>query len=75
MSKALSRLAVTLKWLAGLWIVGWTLYLTLLDDARLLTVEGLLNALATLLVPAAFAFGLSLVLDRLQQTSQRIQRT
>jgi hypothetical protein len=58
------RLAVTLRWLTGLWIVGWTLYVTIWDNARLGSVEGMMTALAALLVPAILAFGLSWGLDR-----------
>jgi hypothetical protein len=58
------RLSVMLRWLTGLWIVGWTLYVTIWDNARLASVEGMISALAALLVPAVLAFGLSWGLDR-----------
>lgn len=75
MNKALPRLAITLRWLSGLWIVGWSLYITLWDDARLSTVRGLTDGLAILLIPAAISFGLSCGLERIQQTDQSTRRT
>jgi hypothetical protein len=62
--------AVTFRWLAGLWILGWALYVTLWDDTRLSSVESTLASLAILLIPAALAFGISCVLDR----SSKVER-
>jgi uncharacterized membrane protein YfhO len=70
MDKMLLRLAVSLRWLAVLWLVGSTLYLTLWDNVRLSTVETMLAGLATVLVPAAVVFGLSCLLDRLGRKVQ-----
>jgi hypothetical protein len=57
-----SLITVTLRWLAILWILGYAVYVTLGDGTRLSSVEGALACLATLLIPAAVAFGLSWVL-------------
>jgi hypothetical protein len=64
MDKPVHILAVTFRWLAGLWLVGWALYVTFWDGSRLSSVEGTLPSLAMLLIPAAVAIGLSWVLDR-----------
>ena len=53
------RLAVTLRWLAVLWMVVWPVYVAFWDAGRLATVEGMATALATLLIPAVLAWGLS----------------
>jgi hypothetical protein len=70
MYKPLHVVAVTFRWLAGLWILGWALYVTLWDDTRLSSVKGTLASLAMLLIPAALAFGISCVLDR----SSKVER-
>lgn len=70
MEKSLQSMAVTLRWLAGLWIVGWTLYTTLWDDSRLSSVEGMMTGLATLLIPAAVALGFSWGLRRTRKPAQ-----
>jgi hypothetical protein len=57
-------IAVALRWLATLWVLAYAVYVTLGDGSRLSSVEGMLRCLATLLVPAALAFGLSWVLSR-----------
>ena len=59
------RLAVTLRWLAVLWMVVWAVYVALWDAGRLATVEGMATALAALLIPAVLAWGLSWGLERL----------
>jgi hypothetical protein len=59
------RLAVTLRWLAVLWMVGWAVYVAFWDAGRLATVEGMATTLAALLIPAVLAWGLSWGLDRL----------
>ena len=64
MDKPLHAVAVTFRWLAGLWILGWALYVTFWDDTRLSSVAGTLISLAMLLIPAALVIGLSWVLDR-----------
>lgn len=64
MDKPLHVVAVTFRWLAGLWILGWALYVTFWNDTRLSSLEGTLISLALLLIPAALAIGLSWVLDR-----------
>lgn len=61
----LPRVAAALRWLSGLWLVAWPLYITLSDNSRLSAVAGMMNAVATLLIPAALAFGLSCALDQL----------
>jgi hypothetical protein len=65
-----SVIAVTLRWLAILWVLGYALYVALGDGTRLSTVEGTLACLATLLIPASFAFGLSCVLGRYSALSR-----
>jgi hypothetical protein len=65
MDKPTALLAVALRWLAGLWLVGWTLYLVFWAQNWLSTMEGVKTGLATLLLPPAFAFGVSCGLDRL----------
>jgi len=70
MDKPLHVVAVTFRWLAGLWILGWALYVTLCDDTRLSSLESTLISLAMLLIPAALAIGLSWVLDR----SSKVER-
>ena len=64
MDKPLSRLAVALRWLAGLWLFGWPLYLVFWAQKWLSTIEGVKTGLAILLIPAALAFGLSWGLGR-----------
>ena len=60
-----SRLAVTLRWLAVLWMVGWAVYVAFWDAGRLATLEDMATALAALLLPAVLAWGFSWGLDRL----------
>jgi hypothetical protein len=71
MDMRVTRLAVALRWLAGVWLVGWTVYVTIWDSARLGTLEGMTTALAALLIPAAMAWGLSWGLDRLPRADRR----
>ena len=59
------RLAVTLRWLAVLWMVVWAVYVAFWGGGRLATVEGMATALAALLIPAVLAWGLSWGLERL----------
>jgi len=75
MEKPAQSLAVALRWLAGLWIVGWTLYSTLWDDSRLSSVEGMMRGLATLLIPAAVALGFSWRLARSRKPVQTAAAT
>jgi hypothetical protein len=70
MEKSLQSLAVALRWLAGLWIVGWTLYSTLWDDSRLSSMEGMVRGLATLLIPAVVALSFSWRLARSRKPVQ-----
>ena len=65
MGMRVSRLAVTLRWLAVLWMVGWAVYVAFWDAGRMATVEGTAATLAVLLIPAGLAWGLSSGLDRL----------
>jgi hypothetical protein len=60
-----SRLAVTLRWLAVLWMVGWAVYVAFWDAGRLATLEGMAAALAALLIPAILAWVLAWGLDRM----------
>ncbi len=62
MDKQRNRLSVSLNWLAVLWLVGWTLYVTLRGDAEAERDRGV--ELAVLLIPAALAYAVSWVLDR-----------
>jgi hypothetical protein len=75
MDKPLSRLAVALRWLAGLWLFGWPLYLVFWAQNWLSTIEGVKTGLATLLIPAALALGLSWGLDRGLASGGRSRRT
>ena len=59
------RLAVTLRWLAVLWMVVWAVYVAFWDGGRLATVEGMATALAALLIPAVLAWALSWGLEYL----------
>ena len=66
MDLRVSRLAVPLRWLAVLWMVGWAVYVAFWDAGRMATVEGTASTLAVLLIPAGLAWGLSSGLDRLR---------
>jgi hypothetical protein len=65
------RLAVTLRWFAGLWLVGWSLYIVFAAENWTTRLAGVTTALAALLIPAALAFGLSWWLDRLPSANRR----
>ncbi len=65
MDTRVSRLAVTLRWLAVLWMVGWAVYVAFWDAGRLATLDGMVAALAALLIPAVLAWVLAWGLDRL----------
>jgi hypothetical protein len=69
MDNLIQRFAVLLRWLSALWLVAMTLYLAIWDNSRLATVEGTLTGLATLLIPAAVAFGISCLVERLAKTA------
>ena len=58
MDMRVSRLAV-------LWMVGWAVYVAFWDAGRLATLEGMVAALAALLIPAVLAWVLAWGLDRL----------
>ena len=64
MDKQRHRLSVSLNWLAVLWLVGWTLFVTFRGDGLLTVTRDIGVELAALLIPAAFAFALSWTLDR-----------
>jgi len=64
MDKVLPRLSVALRWFAGLWLVGWTLYIVFEAENWTTRLNGVTTALAALLIPAFLAFGLSWALDR-----------
>ena len=72
MDKLLRRVAIVLRWLCGLWLVAWALYTTLWDNTRLADVAGMIIAVATLLIPAALAFGFSCLLGLLAKTVSNV---
>jgi hypothetical protein len=64
MDKPLSRMAAPLRWLAGLWLVGWALYVTFWDESRSIAIEDTMTELEALLIPAALMLAVSWALDR-----------
>jgi hypothetical protein len=65
MDTLLPRLSVVLRWFAGLWLVGWTLYIVFEAENWTTRLDGVTTALAALLIPAFLAFGFSWALDRI----------
>ena len=65
MDKLIPRLSEVLKWFAGLWLVGWTLYIVFAAENWTTSFRGVKTALAALLIPAVLAFGSSWALDRI----------
>lgn len=57
-------LAGSLRWLGALWLVGWALYVTHQNEGRAASTEGMMFALAVLLIPVVVAYALSWALDR-----------
>ena len=56
-------LAATLRWLAVLWLVGWTLYATVWDDSSAFYLRNTMFELGALLIPAVLAFGVASQVD------------
>jgi hypothetical protein len=66
MVKTLNGVAIVLRWLAGLWLVGWALYVTLRKPISP-GWEGTLIDLALLLIPAVLLFAASCAATRYQR--------
>jgi len=73
MAKTVDRLAVALRWFAGLWLVVWATYATLIEDYS--STHETMVAVALLLIPSALAFGVSCLLSRLAELSVRPSQT
>ena len=65
MDKLIPRLSEVLRWFAGLWLVGWTVYIVFAAENWTTSFRGVKTALAALLIPAFLAFGFSWALDRI----------
>jgi hypothetical protein len=74
MDKSLHRLAFALRWFAVFWPVVWALYVTHSDNSYFSSMNGMIVTLATLLIPAALAYGLSWGLDRFPTPKREPQR-
>ena len=57
-------LADSLRGLSVLWLVAWALYVTFGNDSQAASAEGMMVALAVLLVPVVIVFAVSWALDR-----------
>jgi EamA domain-containing membrane protein RarD len=66
MAKTLNGVAVVLRWLAGLWLVGWALYATLRKPISP-SADGTLIDVAMLLIPAAVVFAASCLAARYEK--------
>ena len=63
MDRGSRALAVALRWLAAVWMVGWAIYVAVWDASRLISLASTIGCLAILIVPAVLAFWLSCALN------------
>ena len=75
MARAVNGLAVALRWFAGLWLVVWAIYATLIDGSYSSSMHRTMVGVAGLLIPFAVAFGVSCLLGRLANLSERPRQT
>ena len=64
-------LAVSIRWAAVLWIVGWALYATIGQDSTASYLRNTTLDLGALLIPALIALVLSWKLERLPKSQDR----